>query len=98
MSEVCCVALSKSLSTVVFASSKDGYLIALDSSNGKPLWRYQTGGDIRNSPISYSVDGKQYIAVMTGLGGGSPRNVPAAIAPDIKIPQSGQALYIFSLP
>ena len=48
---------------VVFASSKDGYLIALDAVNGKPLWRYQTGGDIRNSPISYAVDGKQYIAI-----------------------------------
>jgi PQQ-dependent dehydrogenase (methanol/ethanol family) len=48
---------------VVFASSKDGYLIALDAANGKPLWRYQTGGDIRNSPISYAVDGKQYIAI-----------------------------------
>ena len=33
-----------------------------------------------------------------GLGGGSPRNVPAAIVPDIKIPQSGQALYVFALP
>ena len=39
-----------------------------------------------------------YIAVMSGLGGGSPRNVPAAIAPDIKIPQIGQALYVFALP
>jgi PQQ-dependent dehydrogenase (methanol/ethanol family) len=48
---------------VVFASSKDGYLIALDAVNGKPLWRYQTGGDIRSSPISYAVDGKQYIAI-----------------------------------
>jgi hypothetical protein len=35
---------------------------------------------------------------MSGLGGGSPRNVPAAIVPDIKIPQSGQALYVFALP
>ena len=34
---------------------------------------------------------------MSGLGG-SPRNVPAAIVPDIKIPQSGQALYVFALP
>jgi hypothetical protein len=35
----------------------------------------------------------------TRLGyGGSPRNVPAAIVPDIKIPQSGQALYVFALP
>jgi len=48
---------------VVFASSKDGYLIALNATNGKPLWRYQTGGDIRNSPMSYSVDGKQYVAI-----------------------------------
>jgi alcohol dehydrogenase (cytochrome c) len=48
---------------VVFAASKDGYLIALDAVNGKPLWRYQTGGDLRNSPISYAVDGKQYVAI-----------------------------------
>jgi PQQ-dependent dehydrogenase (methanol/ethanol family) len=48
---------------VVFAASKDGYLIALDAANGKPLWRYQTGGDIRSSPMSYAVDGKQYIAI-----------------------------------
>jgi alcohol dehydrogenase (cytochrome c) len=53
---------------------------------------------VQGFPVTYSVDGKQYIAVMTGLGGGSPRNVPAAIAPDIKIPQSGQALYVFALP
>jgi PQQ-dependent dehydrogenase (methanol/ethanol family) len=48
---------------VVFASSKDGYLIALNAANGRPLWRYQTGGDIRNSPMAYSVDGKQYVAI-----------------------------------
>jgi PQQ-dependent dehydrogenase, methanol/ethanol family len=48
---------------VVFAASRDGYLIALDAADGKPLWRYQTGGDIRSSPISYAVDGKQYIAI-----------------------------------
>jgi alcohol dehydrogenase (cytochrome c) len=48
--------------------------------------------------VTYSAEGKQYIAVMTGLGGGSPRKVPAAIAPDIRIPQSGQALYVFGLP
>jgi hypothetical protein len=43
------------------------------------------------------VDGKQYIAVMAGLGGGSPRNAPGAIAPEIKIPQAGQALYVYAL-
>ena len=48
--------------------------------------------------LSYSADGKQYIAIAAGLGGGSPRNVPAAVAPEIKIPQAGQALYVFTLP
>jgi len=35
--------------------------------------------------------------VTTGLGGGSPRNVPMVIAPDITHPSSGQSLYVFRL-
>ena len=49
-------------------------------------------------PISFSVGGKQYVAVPTGLGGGSPRLVPRTIAPDIKHPPNGNALYVFTLP
>jgi alcohol dehydrogenase (cytochrome c) len=70
----------------------------LDVRTGQMLWETRLGTSVQGFPVTYSVDGKQYIAVMTGLGGGSPRNVPAAIAPDIKIPQSGQALYVFALP
>jgi alcohol dehydrogenase (cytochrome c) len=70
----------------------------LDVKTGKMLWETRLGTSVQGFPVTYSVDGKQYIAVMTGLGGGSPRNVPAVIAPDIKIPQSGQALYVFALP
>jgi alcohol dehydrogenase (cytochrome c) len=70
----------------------------LDVKTGQVLWETRLGTSVQGFPVTYSVDGKQYIAVMTGLGGGSPRNVPAAIAPDIKIPQSGQALYVFALP
>jgi alcohol dehydrogenase (cytochrome c) len=70
----------------------------LDVKTGQVLWETRLGTSVQGFPVTYSVDGKQYIAVMTGLGGGSPRNVPAAIAPDIKIPQSGQALYVFGLP
>jgi alcohol dehydrogenase (cytochrome c) len=51
---------------VVFASAADGNLIALDSKTGKLLWRFQTGGRIAASPMSYSVDGKQYVAVSAG--------------------------------
>jgi alcohol dehydrogenase (cytochrome c) len=48
---------------VVFASSNDGNLIALDSKNGKYLWHYYTGANIITSPISYAVNGKQYVAI-----------------------------------
>jgi alcohol dehydrogenase (cytochrome c) len=70
----------------------------LDVKTGQMLWETRLGTSVQGFPVTFSADGKQYIAVMTGLGGGSPRNVPAAIAPDIKIPQSGQALYVFGLP
>ncbi len=48
---------------VLFASSHEGYLLALDSRTGNLLWKYQTGAEIRASPISYSLDGRQYVAV-----------------------------------
>ncbi|HWC00822.1 MAG TPA: PQQ-binding-like beta-propeller repeat protein, partial [Bryobacteraceae bacterium] len=48
---------------LVFAATQDGYLIALDARTGKLLWNYQTGAEIHSSPISYAVDGKQYIAI-----------------------------------
>ena len=53
---------------------------------------------VQGFPITFSIDGKQYIAVPTGLGGGSPRNVPFTIAPDIHHPGNGNALYVFALP
>jgi alcohol dehydrogenase (cytochrome c) len=70
----------------------------LDVKTGRMLWQTRLGTSVQGFPVTYSADGTQYIAVMTGLGGGSPRNVPAVIAPEIKIPQSGQALYVFGLP
>jgi alcohol dehydrogenase (cytochrome c) len=93
--------LTAALSTaggVVFIGDLDRYVRALDAKTGQVLWQTRLGTSAQGYPVSFSVDGRQYIAVMAGLGGGSPRNVPAAIVPDIKIPQSGQALYVFALP
>ncbi len=93
--------LTAALSTAggwVLVGDIDRRVHILDAQTGKVLWQTRLGTSVQGFPITYSVDGKQYIAVMTGLGGGSPRNVPAAIAPDIKIPRTGQALYVFALP
>jgi glucose dehydrogenase len=41
-------------------------VIALDARTGKHLWYYQTGGNHSASPISYAVDGRQYLALTAG--------------------------------
>ncbi len=51
---------------VLFAATREGNLIALEMKTGKPLWRFQTGGTIASAPISYAVDGKQFIAMAAG--------------------------------
>jgi PQQ-dependent dehydrogenase (methanol/ethanol family) len=51
---------------VVFAGTREGNLIALEAATGKFLWRFQTGGTIASAPISYAVDGKQFIALAAG--------------------------------
>jgi alcohol dehydrogenase (cytochrome c) len=53
---------------VLFAASIDGNLIALDAANGKELWRYQTGPGMAASPMSFAVEGKQYVAIAAGDG------------------------------
>lgn len=52
---------------LLFSATAEGNLIALEAATGKPLWRMQTGASTASSPISYSVDGKQYIAVASGM-------------------------------
>jgi alcohol dehydrogenase (cytochrome c) len=53
---------------LVFAGTADGYFYALNATTGEPLWRFQTGGAILGGPVTYLVDGKQYVAVAAGSG------------------------------
>ena len=83
---------------LAFAGDLDRYFRAYDVRTGKTLWQSRLGTSVQGFPVSFSVDGKQYIAVTTGLGGGSPRQVPRTIEPEITHPNNGQALYVFELP
>jgi alcohol dehydrogenase (cytochrome c) len=51
---------------LVFSGDAQGYLIAFDASTGKVLWKFQTGGTVIAPPISYALNGRQYIAVAAG--------------------------------
>ena len=50
----------------LFAATREGNLIAFDAGTGEVLWRFQTGATIATAPMSYAVDGKQYVAVGSG--------------------------------
>ena len=57
---------------VVFYGTMDGWFKALDATNGTLLWRFKVGSGIVSQPVSYKgPDGKQYIAVLSGVGGWS---------------------------
>jgi alcohol dehydrogenase (cytochrome c) len=51
---------------LVFGSANEGHFFALDARTGELLWRFSTGGSIVANPISYLVDGKQYVAIPAG--------------------------------
>jgi alcohol dehydrogenase (cytochrome c) len=83
---------------VAFAGDLGRSFKAVDVRDGTVLWDTLLATSVQGFPISYAVGGKQYIAVTTGLGGGSPRGVPAVVTPEIDVPDRGQALYVFALP
>lgn len=82
----------------MFVADVDRRLYALDVKTGALLWETRLGTSVQGFPVTFSVDGKPYVAVTTENGGGGPRNVPATIAPEIHSPASGNALYVFALP
>jgi alcohol dehydrogenase (cytochrome c) len=51
---------------VVFFGDDDGHLVAVDAKDGRHLWHFQMGETLTASPITYAVDGKQYVAIASG--------------------------------
>jgi PQQ-dependent dehydrogenase (methanol/ethanol family) len=99
---------------LVFYGTMEGWLKAVDARTGKPLWQFRCGSGIIGQPISYrGPDGKQYIAVLAGVGGWAGAIVSGALdAHDATagggfvnamrdLPQhttKGGMLYVFTLP
>jgi alcohol dehydrogenase (cytochrome c) len=83
---------------LAFVGDVDRKFRAIDVENGDILWETRLSTSVQGFPITFSVNGKQYVAVTTGLGGGSPRRVPSLLSPDVRHPSSGNALYVYSLP
>ena len=53
-------------SDLIFAGSREGYFYALDARTGSVLWKSMTGGQVSAGPMTYEVNGKQYVSVASG--------------------------------
>ncbi len=85
-------------SGLVFAGDLNRMFRAFDANTGKMLWEIRLPAAVQGFPLTFTAGGKQYVAVTTANGGGSPRNVPRLVAPDVRYPEIGNALYVFALP
>jgi hypothetical protein len=99
---------------VVFYGTMDRWFKALDARTGATLWQFRTGSGIVGQPITYrGPDGRQYVAVMSGVGGWAgaivagdldPRDGTGALGmvnATRDLPDhtpKGGALYVFALP
>ena len=81
---------------LTFIGDLDRFFKAFDSDTGKELWSSRLAAPLHGYPVTYAVDGKQYIAVQTGIG--VFRALTATLAPEIYQPTGGQAIYVFELP
>lgn len=99
---------------VVFYGTLDGFFVAVDAYTGQELWRFKTGSGIIGQPITYKgPDGKQYVAVLSGVGGwagaivsggldardaGAAMGFANAVKDLPKYTSKGGMLYVFALP
>lgn len=81
---------------LAFVGDLDRYFKAFDVKSGELLWQTRLGAALHGFPITYEVDGEQYIAVPTGLG--VFRVMTSEMSPQIHQPEGGNALYVFKLP
>jgi len=78
---------------LVFGGEPTGEFNALDAESGDLLWQFQCGSGHHSSPCSYSIDGRQYIAVPTGWGAWTEGFLPGMLGA-----RQGSALFVFALP
>ncbi len=78
---------------LVFGGDAVGRFRTFDQKTGEVLWEINLDSPVVGYPVSYAVDGRQYVAVNTGANGG----VSVRLTPELR-PSSGSNLFVFALP
>jgi len=82
---------------LVFTGDAEGFFTAYDADTGKTLWSFQCGSGHHAPPITYTLDGRQYIAVCVGWGGWT-AGFAGDGAPWLRNARRGNTLFVFALP
>ena len=82
---------------LVFTGAWDRYFQAFDDATGKVMWQTRLNNVVNSFPITYSVNGKQYVAVAVGSGSSQSKAL-ATLTPEIQNPDGGSVLWVFALP
>ncbi len=82
---------------LVFSGDPEGFFFALDAKTGSKLWSFQTGSGHRGSAVTYSVNGRQYIATPSGWGSAVAGLLPQ-VWPESQGFRGGSSLFVFALP
>jgi alcohol dehydrogenase (cytochrome c) len=82
---------------LVFTGNPEGYLQAFNAKTGEKVWEFQTGSGVIGSPVTWEMDGEQYVSVLSGWGGAVPL-WGGEVAKRIKNLNQGGMLWTFKLP
>ncbi|MGJ8669633.1 MAG: PQQ-dependent dehydrogenase, methanol/ethanol family [Oceanococcus sp.] len=77
---------------LVFQGTADGRFVAYAADSGETLWQSKTNSGVVAAPISYELDGEQYVTVMAGWGGVYAIAFASALQPQIRIPTEARVL------
>ena len=80
---------------LLFGGDVNGRFRAFDQVNGEVLWEINLGSPVSGFPISFAVDGRQFVAVATGSGGTASHFM--GLTPELR-PSAGNNLFVFALP
>lgn len=83
---------------LAFVGTYDRDAYAYDVSTGEQLWKTRLPTSVQGFPVTYEVDGRQYVAIGTGIGGGSWVSMPRELTPEKRRPNAGNGLFVFALP
>jgi glucose dehydrogenase len=82
---------------LVFAGDIQGMFRAYDAKSGKELWKFNTGSGITAAPMTYVIDGKQYVAVVSGRTQSIPAFLGDLGQKMVDASPEGGTLFVFAL-